>query len=113
MRRAIFALLIGCAWLFVSTILIYITHRNNDLTWQTSALFWPGSLIAIVSVCGFPPLSSPMHMKSDLDECRSDILVILLAKFWVAALSNLVFFSGLVYIFLSVLAKVKQKSEGK
>jgi hypothetical protein len=54
-----------------------------------------------------------MHMKSDLDWCRSDILVILLAKFWVAALSNLVFFSGLVYIFLSVLTKVKQKSEGK
>jgi hypothetical protein len=113
MRRAINALLIGCAWLFVSISLIYVTRRGNDLTWQTGPLFWPGSLIAAVSVCGLPSLSSPTQMKHDIDECRNDILVLLLAKFWVAALSNLVLYSGLAYLFLGVLSKVNQKPEGK
>jgi hypothetical protein len=98
MRRVIFSLLMGCTWLLVSMCLIYITRGGNDLTWQTGYLFWPGSLIAIVSGCGFPSLSSPMHMKSAIDECRSDILVLLFLDLRTSS---------------SVLAKAKQKPEGK
>jgi hypothetical protein len=100
MRRVIFSLLMGCTCLLVSMCLIYITRGGNDLTWKTGYLFWPGSLIAIVSECGFPSLSSPMHMKSAIDECRSDILV-LLFSFLDSRTSS------------SVLAKAKQKPEGK
>jgi hypothetical protein len=104
MRRVIFSLLIGCIWLLVSMFLIYLKYHTGDvLPWQSGYVFWPGKLIAIeiavVRNCG----------EFFGGECWRDILVVVTAQFWIAALSNLVFYSGLAYLLLSVLAKVKRK----
>ncbi len=74
--------------------------------WLNDYLFWPGALIAIgIAVFGSTGLF--------FGEGWRDILVVVLANFWVTALSNLVFYSGLAYILLSVLAKAKRKPEGQ
>ena len=100
MRLVLLSLLIGFTWLLVSTFLIYLTWDGSVITWQTGYLFWPGSLIARASACG------SVFDVFDPGDCFRDILVAVAAKLWIAALSNLVFFSGLAYMLLSARAKV-------
>jgi hypothetical protein len=108
MRRVTISLLIGFTWLLVSMFLRYLRVRygNGPSIWLSDSLFWPGALIAI-EIAVFRTTGQ------FFGEGWSDILVVVLANFWVAALSNLVFYSGLAYILLSVFAKAKRRAEGQ
>jgi hypothetical protein len=101
MRRVSLSLLLACTWLLVSTFVMYLTWDGSVFTWQTGSLFWPGSLIARASACG-----SVFYVFNS--ECLSDVLVAAGAKLWIAALSNLVFLSGVAYMLLAFLAKMKR-----
>lgn len=101
MRRLFSSLLIGFVWLFASMCLMYMKDGSSGVFWQTSHLFWPGSIIAI-------QIAVIRSTGQFFGEGWNDILVVLTASFWIAALSNLIFFSGLAYILLSLLPNAKR-----
>jgi uncharacterized membrane protein YbhN (UPF0104 family) len=102
MKRAFLASLIAFAWLLLSTFLLLRQARGDVLLWQGSRLLWPGTLVAV---------AVEMYRNGGLfsREGWSDILIWATAKFWIAALTNLVFFSVVVYVALGFLRKVRAK----
>jgi hypothetical protein len=103
-KRIVFSLLIGFASLGLATFLVYVKWTRGDiLPWQTGYAFWPGSFIAVgVDVARNGQFFGDGQF---FGEGWGDILVVSLAEFWIAALSNLVFYSGLAYLLIGLLAK--------
>ena len=103
MRKVFCSLLIGCTWTLASMYLMYLEARPGPVFWQTNYLFWPGGLIAT-------EIAVIQSTGQLLGEGWRDILVVVTANFWIAASSNIIFFSAFAYGLFGPLSKATRKS---